>query len=90
MQIPLPPLSLTLLTLLTSVYALGPTDAFTDEVFGEPTGKDSGNTLCGGACVIDPNSLPCGHIEVCISLFFASCFRSSLLPHDALILTCLF
>ncbi|KAL4934907.1 hypothetical protein BDV06DRAFT_144665 [Aspergillus oleicola] len=57
--------TLTLLTLLTSaVYAQLPNpDAYNPKAFGRPDGIDSGNTVCTGACVSDPDLLGCEHVE---------------------------
>ncbi|KAL4806450.1 hypothetical protein BDV18DRAFT_160515 [Aspergillus unguis] len=61
----LPTISLSLLALLASVSAsaLPQTDSPADALFGRPSGIDSGNIICGGACVSDPELLDCPHIE---------------------------
>ncbi|KAL4987539.1 hypothetical protein BDW68DRAFT_161070 [Aspergillus falconensis] len=59
-------LSLSVLTLLASVgvHAQVHKDPYNAPAFSRPNGIDTGNKVCGGACVSDPNVLACKHIEV--------------------------
>ncbi|KAL4974495.1 hypothetical protein BDW66DRAFT_152786 [Aspergillus desertorum] len=58
-------LSLSVLALLASlrVHAQVHKDPFNAPAFGRPHGIDTGNKVCGTACVSEPNVLACKRIE---------------------------
>jgi hypothetical protein len=63
-------LSLSIVTFLASVGVRAQVhkDPYNIPAFGRPNGIDTGNKICGGACVTDPNVLACKHIEVRCSI----------------------
>ncbi|KAL4768405.1 hypothetical protein BDW60DRAFT_211069 [Aspergillus nidulans var. acristatus] len=74
-------LSLSIVTFLASVGVRAQVhkDTYNIPAFGRPNGIDTGNKICGGACVTDPNVLACKHIEFRPQL---GCFECCLSDDD--------
>ncbi|KAL4754447.1 hypothetical protein BDW72DRAFT_127340 [Aspergillus terricola var. indicus] len=77
-------LSLSVVTFLASVsvYAQVHKDPYDTPAFSRPNGIDTGNKVCGGACVTNPNVLACKHIEFRPQLgCFVCCLSDDDLDH---------